>query len=192
MIEPGADGNGGDQWVVPRGWPTNRGTAAFWEELGRTIATFGMLEDVLARVFYVVSGQRQADPDEDPKIQMERWNKELRAGLSDTLEGITEKLRKEWKRENPELPDKKRDVLGKLKALSRMRNKMCHGAWIGFENEHMGILRFFPKGNEIARREPERISTDDMKGIRDRTTNMMNGLRLLVQEEYGQDLPGLR
>ena len=38
-----------DRERLPEGWPTNRGTPAFWEELGRTVAALTHLEDMLAR-----------------------------------------------------------------------------------------------------------------------------------------------
>ena len=47
-----------DRNKLPAEWPTHRGTPAFWEELGRTVAAFGFLEDTLAKATHAPQGQR--------------------------------------------------------------------------------------------------------------------------------------
>jgi len=44
---------------LPPLFPTHRHSAMFWENLGRTIATFGFLEEVLGKAIFVFSATTQ-------------------------------------------------------------------------------------------------------------------------------------
>ena len=48
-----------DRPRLPEDWPTNCGSPAFWEELGRTVVTFSHLEDMAARAYFGLTATRQ-------------------------------------------------------------------------------------------------------------------------------------
>ena len=56
------------QWQCPADWPTHRGSKELWEELGRTLGAFSMLENIRSRAFRAITGHSRIkaaleDPD---------------------------------------------------------------------------------------------------------------------------------
>jgi hypothetical protein len=49
---------------LPTQFPSHLRDQRFWEELGRTIATFGFLEEVLAKAILLLRGTREYREDE--------------------------------------------------------------------------------------------------------------------------------
>jgi hypothetical protein len=43
---------------LPASFPTHRHSAAFWENLGRTVATFGFLEEVLGKAIFAFTATK--------------------------------------------------------------------------------------------------------------------------------------
>lgn len=43
---------------LPANFPTHRHDPAFWEALGRTVATFGFLEEVLGKAIFAFTATR--------------------------------------------------------------------------------------------------------------------------------------
>jgi len=56
-----------DRERLPEHWPTNKGSSAFWGELGRTVATFSHLEDMMARAWYGLTATRKFEDMEQAK-----------------------------------------------------------------------------------------------------------------------------
>ena len=178
-------------WDAAPNWPTQRGSDQFWEELGRTVATFGMLEDTLTRSYFIVSGHRRVEENENPQVLLDTWYDVLVATLSDPLGTLTKKLNREWKRQNGDQADEKRRIILELKALGRERNKVCHGAWIGFEENDTGTIRFFAKGREREGNHRQRLSIDDIRAVRNRARNCIGDLMQVLRVEYGAEFPGM-
>ena len=80
-------------------WPTHKGDPEFWEELGRAVAAFGFLEDVLARAYYCLSGDRKPDDKEDFEAEVDKWKAELEASLTDTLAALTSRIDSAYKQD---------------------------------------------------------------------------------------------
>ena len=178
------------QWNVPPNWPTNRANAHFWEELGRLVATFGMLEDTLTRTFYVVSVKRRGDMKGELDEDETEWREKLEKPLSDTLGQIRTRLENEWKQEEGDIPQHREELLCELTALGRERNRLCHGAWVRFGDEDVNTVRFFPKNKELEGKHEQRISMDDLRTVRERGANCIGALIQLVRNEYGVVFPG--
>jgi hypothetical protein len=49
---------------LPLHFPTHRHDAAFWEALGRAVATFGFLEEVLGKAIFALTATRKIAPDQ--------------------------------------------------------------------------------------------------------------------------------
>ena len=134
-----------DRARLPDGWPTNRGSPAFWEELGRMIAAFTHLEDMLARAYFGLTGSRKFANMEEARAAFPQWEKVLKASLTDTLGSITSKLSKVF-RDDDRIPDEiAGGFLARLDGLRVWRNALCHGAWQGFEADGSTSLRHFRK-----------------------------------------------
>ena len=137
-----------DRECLPEDWPTNRGTPAFWEELGRTVAAFTHLEDMLARAYFGMTGSRQYANFEDAKAAFPKWEGALKASLTDSLGPLTSKLGKAF-RDDDRVPDHfSGDIIARLDALRVWRNALCHGAWQGFAADGSTSLRHFRNGDD--------------------------------------------
>jgi hypothetical protein len=79
-----------DLQSLPINYPTHQHPTEFWEWLGRTVATFGFLEFVLARAVLVFTGTKQVNQNE-VEIEFEKWYKKMKSALSDTLNPLIDK-----------------------------------------------------------------------------------------------------
>lgn len=75
------------QDVLPDNFPTHHHAGAFWEALGRTVATFGFLEETLAKAIFAFTGTREIPADEIEE-EFEKWLSTLQKAVSDPLGGL--------------------------------------------------------------------------------------------------------
>ena len=69
---------------LPPSFPTHLHSPEFWEQLGRTIATYGFLEEVLGRAIFAFTATRAYSPEEiDAAYQA--WLPQLERALTDQL-----------------------------------------------------------------------------------------------------------
>ena len=67
---------------LPPLFPTHRHSAMFWENLGRTIATFGFLEEVLSKAIFAFSATTRY-PESEVAAAFEKWLPTLERALID-------------------------------------------------------------------------------------------------------------
>ena len=74
---------------LPEMFPTHRHDPAFWEMLGRVVATYGFLEETLGKAFFSFTATR---PYEELEIEeaYSQWIPTLELALSDALAQSTE------------------------------------------------------------------------------------------------------
>ena len=72
---------------LPTNFPTHRHPAEFWEALGRTIATYGFLEETLGKAIYAFGATRMLPTDEIDGAY-EKWLPTLEKALTDQLGGL--------------------------------------------------------------------------------------------------------
>ena len=53
-----------DPSTLPPHFPAHRHDRSFWESLGRTVATFGFLEEMLTKAVFALTATRRYGPDE--------------------------------------------------------------------------------------------------------------------------------
>src|SRR5665647_1735592 len=88
-----------DRDKLPPLFPTHRHLPRFWEQLGRTIATYGFLEEVLGKAIFAFTATRNYSPDEiDAAYQA--WLPQLERALTDQLRNLAESYGKAA-RDNP-------------------------------------------------------------------------------------------
>ena len=77
-------GNIINQETLPDKYPTSYHDADFWESLGRAVATFGFLEQVLGKAIFAFTATR---PYEETEIEqaLGEWVPKLERALSDPL-----------------------------------------------------------------------------------------------------------
>lgn len=113
---------------LPADFPTHLHRAEFWEALGRTIATFGFLEEVLGKAIFAFTGTRRYEP-EQIDAALKTWNSQLEQALIAQLWNLAE-LYGKAARDNPAMTTKNVDKLVEdIKIASKIRNVLCHGSW---------------------------------------------------------------
>ena len=161
-----------DRARLPEDWPTNRGTPAFWEALGRTVAAFTHLEDMLARAYFGLTASRQFADMEEATAAFPQWEKDLKATLTDSLYSLTSKLRKAFSDDDRVCDDVAHGFLARLDALRVWRNALCHGAGQGFATDDSTSLRHFRKGDDGPEQLDDRLTLATISSIRAETVSL--------------------
>jgi hypothetical protein len=124
--------NGGGHRVsaekLPELYPTQFHSAEFWEFLGRTIGTFGFLENVLGRAIFAFTGTREYSESE-LQAAFEAWLPQLEKALSDTLDPLIKSYAKAVRQHQHQPPIGFDDLIADLKKAVELRNVLCHGFW---------------------------------------------------------------
>lgn len=109
-------------------YPTHCHDPEFWEQLGRTVATFGFIEEMLGKAIYALTGAKEFDPKGDPEA-FDAWIKTLEKALTDQLGGLIIAYEKALA-ENPRTKGTDYSaLLDELKKAKDIRNALCHGSW---------------------------------------------------------------
>ncbi|ACM26547.1 hypothetical protein [Rhizobium rhizogenes] len=136
-----------DAGNMPKLYPTHLHKPSFWESLGRAVATFGLLEDALARAIFAFTGTRQYSESEVEKA-FGKWIAGLEKTLSDTLRPLIEKYASAVKAHPDAHVENFDDLVLHLKNASEIRNAICHGAWGAPNSQGFSELRYFAKTGE--------------------------------------------
>ncbi len=113
---------------LPKMFPTQRHEPEFWEQLGRTIATFGFLEEVLGKAIFAFTATHRYTDDEI-EAAYSAWPTKLERALTDQLTNLAESYGKVT-REHSDISTKNAAVLvEEIKAAAIIRNVLCHGSW---------------------------------------------------------------
>ncbi|TPJ54856.1 hypothetical protein [Mesorhizobium sp. B2-6-4] len=117
-----------NQDVLPKNFPTNRHAGAFWEALGRTVATFGFLEETIAKAIFAFTGTREI-PADKIEAEFEKWLSTLQKALSDPLGGLIDVYGKAVRQHPDATLSNLQDLLDDLRKAAELRNVLCHGSW---------------------------------------------------------------
>ena len=113
---------------LPSGFPTHRQEPGFWEWLGRTVATYGFLEEVLGKAIFSFSATTPY-PKEEIEAAHAAWLPKLERALSDPLGNLIDGYIK-GVRDHPEATTTNLcDLEEDLKKSAVIRNVLCHGSW---------------------------------------------------------------
>lgn len=136
-----------DDANLPVDFPTHLHTAIFWESLGRTVATFGLLEEILCKAVFSFTAKR---PYDDGEIcdAYEQWLPKLQRMLSDPLAGLIDTYENSIKKHPNATFCSLPELLNDLKAAARVRNVLCHGSWRCPNDIGASIPFFVTKLNE--------------------------------------------
>ena len=159
--------------ILPQDWPLSKGNPAFWEELGKTVAAFGYLEDTLGQTCYTLAGtpERETMARDEGIEAFSKWFEELDASLTDGMHTLTRKL-DEILEEDRRIPHAVRtDLVKQLDELRPWRNALCHGAWFGFSGNGSGVLNHYYMSKGIPVNFPPMVSVGDLAEVRARAVN---------------------
>jgi hypothetical protein len=113
---------------LPSLFPTHRHSAMFWEHLGRTIATFGFLEEVLGKAIFAFTATTRY-PESEVEAAFEKWLPTLERALIDQLAGLIDAYGKAVRNNSEATIKNLDDLLCELRKASVIRNVLCHGSW---------------------------------------------------------------
>lgn len=117
-----------DQDCLPERFPTHRHEASFWESIGRAVATFGFLEEILGKAIFSFTATRSYGEDEINQVYAD-WLPKLEHALIYPLGNLIDTYGKAV-RDHPDSEiDNLDELLQDLRKASQMRNVLCHGSW---------------------------------------------------------------
>jgi hypothetical protein len=117
-----------DRENLPPMFPTHRHSPQFWEQLGRSVATYGFLEEVLGKAIFAFTATRRYGP-EEVDAAFHAWLPLLERALSDQLWNLAESYGRAV-RENPDATTKNiGELVEAIKEATVIRNVLCHGSW---------------------------------------------------------------
>lgn len=149
MSDSGPKRHTTDYRKLPSLYPTHLHAPSFWELLGRTVATFGFLEEVLARAIFAFTGTR---PYSDDEIQdaLQKWIPTLERALSGTLSPLIAAYEKAVLAHPQASISNLTDLIEDLRKAAELRNVLCHGSW-GPPDANGGSIPFFFRQKDSAR-----------------------------------------
>jgi hypothetical protein len=184
-------------WVVnieelPTGFPTHKHPSEFWEALGRTVATFGFLEETLGKAIFAFTATRRVPPNEiDAEFQ--KWLPTLERALSDPLGGLITSYAKAIRAHNcaqafPNLDD----LLSALNKASAIRNVLCHGSWRTPDKEGQSRPLFVNNKKEIFQTTIDVAYLNQMqRHVTELVCHVMSSVTFLGWQFPGSKGPGL-
>ncbi|ABB57685.1 hypothetical protein [Synechococcus elongatus] len=117
-----------DQTGLHEKFPTHLHQSTFWESLGRVVATFGYLEQVLGKAIFALTATKVYEEHEVQQIY-DKWLHKLEHALKDSLANLINTYEQSV-REHPDTTIENLDeLLHDLREASKMRNVLCHGSW---------------------------------------------------------------
>jgi hypothetical protein len=141
MDEPRSTSYRYDPSALPSNFPTHRHTPQFWEQLGRTIATYGMLEEVLAKAIFAFTATRPYDENEIVAAY-QKWLPKLEHALTDQLWNLAESFGKAAREHPSNAMENVHQLVSDIKDATTIRNVLCHGSWRA-PNENGASLPLF-------------------------------------------------
>ena len=114
--------------VLPDQYPTHMHDAAFWEMLGRTVATFGFLEEVLAKAIFSFTATKPYSAAEINHAY-QKWIPKLKKALSDPLGNLITTYETAVKEHPESTIENLGDLTKDLSEAVPIRNALCHGSW---------------------------------------------------------------
>jgi hypothetical protein len=131
---------------LPKDFPTHVHEPVFWEVLGRTVATFGFLEQVLSKAIFSFTATTEYK-DDVIELQYEKWLSKLERSLSDPLGGLIDTYGKSVHDNQNSTIENIDELIFDLREASKIRNVICHGSW-GIPDENGASTPFFVNKQE--------------------------------------------
>lgn len=136
-----------DRGAMPAEFPTQRHPPEFWEQLGRTIAAFGFLEETLSKAIFAFTATTEYSEEEVQNV-LAKWPDQLKRALSDTLYPLAEVYAKVVRENRASDFKNLDDLVEDIKKAADVRNALCHGSWHQPDTAGRSKLHFFNKRGE--------------------------------------------
>jgi hypothetical protein len=137
-----------DRDSLPPMFPTHRHAPQFWEQLGRTVATYGFLEEVLGKAIFAFTATRRYRPEEiDAAYQA--WLPQLERALTDQLWNLAEAYGKAAKDNPATTTENIAELVEDIKNATVLRNVLCHGSWRMPDADGAAVPLFVNRQKEV-------------------------------------------
>ena len=137
-----------DMDTLPANFPTHRHDSEFWEKLGRAVATYGFLEEVLGKAIFSYTATKPYAASEIDKA-FGKWLPKLERALTDPLGGLIGQFEKAV-REHPDATmDGLEGFIANLRKAARLRNVLCHGSWSASDADGRSVPLFVEKKGNV-------------------------------------------
>lgn len=117
-----------DRDGLPEMFPTHRHEPEFWEHLGRAIASFSFLEEILGKAIFAFTATRRYSA-EDVDEAYGAWLPKLERALTDQLVNLAESYGKATRENSETTTENVAELVEDIKAAAVYRNVLCHGSW---------------------------------------------------------------
>ena len=133
---------------LPIEYPTHLHSAGFWEALGRTVATFGFLEETLGKTIFAFTATRQI-PEDELEDEFENWLPKLEKALHDPLGGLIDSYGNAVRSHGEATISNLDELLEDLRAASYRRNALCHGSWRAPDDQGRSVPLYVDRHNRL-------------------------------------------
>lgn len=113
---------------LPAHWPTHRHPPEFWEQLGRTIAAFGFLEEVMGKAIFAFTATTEYAEEQVEKV-LAQWPDQLQRALTDPIYPLAEVYGKVVRAHQESDFANVDELVNDIKEAANLRNALCHGSW---------------------------------------------------------------
>lgn len=138
-----------DQNKIPDLFPTHTHDPAFWESLGRTIAAFGFLEEILGKAIFAYTATREYDEYEVYEAY-NKWLPKLKKALCDSLGRLINDYEIAVRAHHEVvIDDHFNDLISQLRKAKKTRDVLCHGSWRPPDSSGASIPFFVNQKMEI-------------------------------------------
>ena len=122
-------------------FPTQFQSTELWEELGRTVSSFGFLEEMLGKAIYALTGTEEFDPEGAPEA-FNNWIKTLEKALTGTLGALIIRYAQALSENQRTKGNDCSDQIAGLEQAKDIRNALCHGSWGKPDHEGRTVPKF--------------------------------------------------
>lgn len=137
-----------DHIKLPKHFPTHRHAPLFWENLGRTVATFGYLEEILGKAIFCFTSTQIAS-DEDINNNCKKFLQTLESALKNPLGNLIKAYKKSVCEHQNITIDNFEVLLTDLRQVSEIRNVLCHGSWRAPDSQGCSVPFFVDQNKRL-------------------------------------------
>ena len=179
-----------DRGGLPPQFPTHLHSGLFWEHLGRVVATFGILEEILGRAIFALTATIKY-PEAEIEAAYKNWHPILERALFDPLGNLIDAYGKAAQN-HPDFPVANLDdLLTELRKAVALRNVLCHGSWRKPDADGRSIPLFVNRQLEVFE-SPVDVAflQQTQEAVVGLIVNVMNSVTLMGLQFPGSNGPG--
>jgi hypothetical protein len=176
--------------MLAENYPTNYHSNEFWEWIGRSVATFGFLEEVLAKAIFALTATVEYKENEIADA-LAAWLPKLEKTLYETLGYLINEYEKAAKSNQKFACQNFEELIEHLRKASELRNVICHGSWRPPDTSGSSIPLFVNRKMMVFE---SRVDVQYLKGLQrhvaELALNVVNTVTVIGVQFPGSNGPG--